>query len=62
MTDPTDKKPIPPGTVRPKTFEEMSEWERELYGPRRLRRRRKFNPVWDTPGTADQDNMVDDDD
>ena len=62
MTDEPKPKPkLPRDYVRPKTFEEMTEYERELYMPR-PRRRRRFNPVWDTPGTADQDNMVSDDD
>lgn len=60
--DPEPKPKVPPRTVRPKTFEEMSEAERFLYGPRQSGRRRKFDPVWDQPGSADQDNMVEDDD
>jgi hypothetical protein len=60
MTDPTDK-PIRPGEVRPKTFEEMTEGERYLYGPRPAGRKRRFNPVWDQPGDADINNEVDDD-
>jgi hypothetical protein len=59
MTAPGDKKP--PGTVTPKTWETMTPWERDRYGPRQPSRRRKFNPVWDTPGDADINNEVDDD-
>lgn len=62
MADEPEPK-VPPGTVRPKTWEEMSEAERFLYGPRPSGgRKRKYDPIYDEPGDADINGEVDDDD